>query len=129
MAGKEKGYEFGFDEARAILKVRYWGFWDRALGQKFIAEFEQQVQAVSVLQKEWYILANLTQFPPQSAELQRFLTEAMAFAKDHRLKKSARLVESTITQLQFERLSKDTHLQEYAFFTSEQEAIRWLLCE
>ena len=127
MAGQEKGYEFAFDEARAILKVRYWGFWDRALGQKFIAEFEQQVQAVSVMQKEWYILADLTQFPPQSSELQRFLTEAMAFAKDHGLKISARLADSTLTQLQFERLSKDTHLREYAFFTSEEEATRWLL--
>lgn len=127
MAGKEKGFAFSFDETQDILRVQLWGFWDRTTGQEFLSAFGKKIQEESFSGKEWYLLADLIRFLPQQKEIRPFLNRAMVFAKQHGLKKTARLVDNTITQIQIRRLSKESHFPENAFFKSENAAIRWLL--
>lgn len=129
MVGKEKGYELIFDETSRVLNIRLWGFWDGELAKKFTGEFEKQVQEASAAGTGWYVLADITRFPPQFPEIQRFLTEAMGMAKTHGMKKAARIVDNTITKLQIARLSKETNFPEHSFFRSEDEAMQWLLSE
>jgi hypothetical protein len=129
MMNTTKGYEFTFEVAHSILRVRYWGFWDEQLGQNFKRDFEQKVREISAKTNTWFILVDITKFPPQSAMIQQFLTESMELAMEHGLQKSARLVDSAVTKLQFERLSDKMHLRKYAFFTSAEEARQWLLSE
>jgi len=129
MAGKEKGYELIFDETRRVLQIRLWGLWDAELAKNFVGEFEKTVQEIGATGKQWYILADITRFPPQFSEIQQFLTKAMGMTKTYGMKKAARIVDNTITKLQIARLSEETHFPENSFFRSEDEAIQWLLSE
>jgi hypothetical protein len=127
MIGKDKGYEITFDRAKNIIKARLWGFWDAGLGKQYIKAFEEKIQEVIPTGKEWSLLVDITKFAAQPREVQRLFSEGMTFAKQHGVKKTARIVASTTTQLQFERLSKEANLAEIAFFQSEEEALQWLL--
>jgi serine/threonine-protein kinase len=51
----------------------------------------------------------------------------MEFAASHGMLRAANLVHSALSKMQIARLSKDMGLPEYSFFTSEEEAVAWLL--
>lgn len=127
MIHKEKGYYIEFDSQRRLLKLNLWGFWDQTLGEQFRQEFVEKIDAMSKDEQEWCILASLSNYPPQSDEVQKIISEAMVFAKNHGLKKIARVINKMTTQLQFKRLSQEIDFQSYAFFHSEKEAEAWLL--
>lgn len=127
MTHKEKGHQIECDLQHRILKLHLWGFWDKISGEQFRQEFIEKVNTMSKSGQKWYILANLSNYPPQSEEVQKIVSEAMAFAKDHGLKKAARVINKMTTQLQFKRLSQEIDFQPYAFFHSEEEARAWLL--
>ena len=127
MTHKEKGHQIEFDPKDRILKLKLWGFWDKTSGEQFRQEFIQKSKTIWKNGQKWYILANLSNYPPQSDEVQKIFSEAMVFARDHGLKKAARVVDKMTTQLQFNRLSQEIDFQAYAFFHSEEEARAWLL--
>ena len=129
MAGKEKGYKLIFDETSKVLQIRLWGLWDEEFAENFEGEFKKKVQEAGATGKEWYILADITEFPPQFQQVQQFLAEAMRRAKTYGVKKAARIVDKTITKLQIARLSKEMDFPEHSFFRSEDEARQWLLSE
>ncbi len=129
MPDKKKGYDISIDDAKHLLRLQLWGLWDLELGQQFIKEFQKKVEELGASQKTWYVLADITKFPPQIQEVQKFLSEGMLFAKTHGMEKAARIVDNTITKMQIERLSQESNLPPYAFFTDEAEAIAWLLQE
>jgi hypothetical protein len=129
MAEKAKGYDIFFDQKSSILRFRFWGFWDAVLSERFKAELQKKVGEIRAKQQEWYVLADLREYSAQSQAVQKSLREAMSFLKEKGMKKTARVVNRTLTQLQIDRLSQEQGLTEYAFFRSEDEAIRWLLSE
>lgn len=53
----------------------------------------------------------------------------VSFAKTHGMKKAARVVANTVTQMQIRRLSQATGILEHSFSQSEETAIQWLLRE
>ena len=129
MAEHEKGFEIAFDAETSMLRLRLWGLWDTEVGQNLVWEFKKHVQNVSTMNTTWYVLADLTEFPPQFGEVQQYLSEAMLLAKQHGMKKGARIVANTITKMQIARLSRETGVPESFFFQSEEAAIHWLLSE
>jgi hypothetical protein len=129
MAEKVKGYEIFFDQKSLMLRLRLWGFWDAALGERFKVELQKKVGEIRAKHQEWYVLGDLREYPAQSQAVQKSLYEAMSCLQEHGMKKAARVVSTAISQLQIDRLSREQGLPEYAFFRSEDEAIRWLLSE
>ncbi|GAK56779.1 protein kinase [Candidatus Vecturithrix granuli] len=127
MIQKEKGHQITYDSKHRILKLALWGFWDRSLGEQFRQDFIEEINKFWRGAREWHILADLSNYPPQSEEVQKIVRDAMLFAKAHGLKRAARVVDKMTTQLQFKRLSQEIDFQSYAFFHSEQEAQAWLL--
>lgn len=127
--GKEKGYEIHIHQETEynILKFRLWGFWDAPIGKTFWAEFSKNVKEISGAGKRWYTIVDLRTFPPQTEDTQQVLANCMVLVKEHGVKKSARLIDGTITKMQFTRISKQVHAVEFDFFHSEEEAIQWLL--
>jgi len=129
MINQEKGFEVSFDENQRILNVRLWGFWDHETGQTMVKAFKQRAQEASSKATTWYVLADITKFPPQKPEIQQYVIEAMTFAKTHGMQKAARVVANTVTQMQIRRLSQAIGISEHSFFQSEEAAIQWLLRE
>lgn len=126
MAEKENLFRISFDRSQQVLKLHLWGFWAIETSQEFLREFIKIVQTERLSEKEWSILADVTRFLPQRKEILPLLSQVMRLAKQHGVKKAARLVDNTITQMQIGRLSWESHFPENAFFQSEDAAIRWL---
>jgi hypothetical protein len=129
MEEQGRGHEIAIDETHPILRVRLWGFWDKTIAQNMQREFKQQVHTLNAAGKTWYVLTDMTKFPPQSQEVQAILSQLMAFAKQQGMQKAARIITSTLTKLQIARLSRETQLPQHSFFQSEADAIAWLLAE
>jgi len=124
---QEEGFEITFDEKRSIIRLRLWGFWSPEIGQAMVTEFKTHVQYASTRGMPWYALADLSQFPPQTKGIQQCLSEAMQFARERGVRRTARVVASTITSLQISRLAQAAKIPEHTFFHSEEAAIQWLL--
>lgn len=123
---ENKGYEMRFDREQQIVKFRFWGFWDAETGASMVKELEKYAREASATGQEWYLLADISQFPAQTEAVQKHMADGMQILKRYGMKKVARIVANTVTKLQISRLSQETHLPENAFFSSEAEAIRWL---
>lgn len=126
MAEKENLFSISFDRSQQVLKLQLWGFWDVETSEAFLREFVNAIRTERLSEKEWYILADVTRFLPQRKEILPLLSQVMRLAKQHGVKKAARLVDNTITQMQCSRLSQESHFPENAFFQSEDAAIQWL---
>lgn len=134
MTNQQKGYEITFNEESRILKFRGWGFWDSGIIRKFEKEWKEKVREISASDRDWYVLVDLTDFPPQSEEIQKFTYaimgfEEMKFGTVHNLKKGTGIIGRTLTELQLGRLVKEAGIPDNAVFQSEDEAIQWLNSE
>lgn len=123
---KPKGYTVTFQPAQRLLRLRFWGFWDIPTADAMNREFRDTMTQAAP-DGPWYVLADIAEFPPQSADVQAILARTMQFAREHGMQKAARIVSSTITKMQIARLSNEQHLPENSFFYDEAEALRWLL--
>jgi serine/threonine protein kinase len=113
------------DPSTRILRVKVWGFWDAEEGRAYLEEFLQK--AATLINKPWYVLADISEFPPQKPDVSPFVEQTMAYARENNLLKAANLVSSALTKMQISRLSADIGLPEYSFFTAEAQAVAWLL--
>jgi len=127
MTSPEKGFEITFDEERSIVRLRFWGFWDLEIGRAMVKEFKKYAQRASAQETPWYALGDITQFPPQMKDIQQCLSEVMRFAREQGVRRTARVVASTITDMQIKRLANAAGIPEHTFFHSEEAAIHWLL--
>ena len=121
----KKGFLVTVDGATNVVRVDVWGFWDVKDGQRYWEEFERKTRPL--LGKPWYVLANISQFPPQKPEVSVFVEKTMKHAREHGLVRAANLVSSVLGRMQIQRLSVETGLPLYSFFTAEDDALRWLL--
>ncbi len=75
---------------------------------------------------KWYILADLTDYPPQKPDVQSAHAATMVRANELGLVAAANLVNVTLSQMQIRRLSEASGLPEFAFFQNEARALAWL---
>lgn len=129
MRGSDKGFAFFFDESQHILRMRLWGLWDKKTAQKFLAEFGEKIQESRFNKKEWSLLADLTRFLPQPKDIQGYVNQTIAFARQHGLKKAAQLVAPSADQQHRMKQPNEHAVPEQACFTYEHDAIHWLLDE
>ncbi len=121
----KKGFLVSVDETTKVVRVDVWGFWDVKDGQAYWQEFERKTKAL--LGNPWYVLANISHFPPQKPEVSVFVEKTMTHALENGLVRAANLVSSALGRMQIQRLSVESGLPLYSFFTAEGEALRWLL--
>ncbi|KYF56024.1 hypothetical protein BE08_25565 [Sorangium cellulosum] len=110
-----------------ILHVKVWGFWDVEEAKAYLDEFRQKASTLLHLGKPWYVLADIADFPPQKPDVSPYVGQTMAYAVEHDMRRAANLVHSALSKMQISRLSASMGLPEYSFFTSEADAIAWLL--
>ena len=126
MFEKKQGFEMSIDDARNILKIRAWGFWDAEIAGKYENEFKTMINEMKARGKEWYTLVDVTEYSPQSAKVQNIVRERMIFATECGLKKEARIVRSLPTKWQMAQLARKSELPISAEFQTEDEALQWL---
>jgi len=129
MTKKNKGFQISIDTTKHVLKIRLWGHWDVELGKEYLKELQEQIKNVNEKEKDWYLLMDLTEYLPQSQEIQNIIAEGLAILKEDKVEKRAILVHETIIQIPTETLSGKTRLQVYSYFQSEDDAVQWLLNE
>jgi serine/threonine-protein kinase len=113
------------EPATGILRVKVWGFWDVEEGKAYLEEFRQKAR--TLLGKPWYVLADIADFQAQRPDVSPYVEQTMAFARENGMRRAANLVNSALSKMQISRLSADTGLPEYSFFTEESQAVAWLL--
>lgn len=123
---KKQGFEISIDDARNILKIRAWGFWDAEIAGKYQYEFENMINEMKTKGKAWSTLVDVTEYSPQSARVQKIIRERMALATKCGLKKEACIVRSLPTKWQMKHLARQTDLPIRAEFQTEDEAMQWL---
>ncbi len=127
-SGNEKaGYETKVDLDKLVVKVRCWGMWDAALAEAYrvdlLADFAQ------VKGRQWCVLADISQFPPQREEVQAVHGALMGQAVGMGMTKAASVVESSLSKMLISRIAKESGMPELAFHTTEASALSWLLEE
>ncbi|WP_437632070.1 serine/threonine protein kinase [Sorangium sp. So ce854] len=123
----QRRFQIRADVTTGILHVKVWGFWDVEEAKAYLDEFRQKASTLLHLGKPWYVLADIADFPPQKPDVSPYVGQTMAYAVEHDMRRAANLVHSALSKMQISRLSASMGLPEYSFFTSEADAIAWLL--
>jgi hypothetical protein len=124
-AGDEKkGYTIDFTSIPQVLKLKVWGMWDEALAEKY--KVDMLAAYPHFEGKTWFVLADISQFPPQKAAVQQAHGEMMGKAVQAGMIKAASLVESSLNKMQINRIAHESGMSELAFHTTEQSALEWL---
>jgi hypothetical protein len=104
--------------------MRFWGVWTDELGISFEHALMTAMRAIKEGER-WTVLVDISNYPPQRPSVQEAHARCMAFARG-RIVRSANLVSSSLNQMQIRRLSQESGLPGYSFFTNESDALRWL---
>ncbi|MGK3999875.1 serine/threonine protein kinase [Sorangium sp. So ce1024] len=123
----QRRFQIRADVTTGILHVKVWGFWDVEEAKAYLDEFRQKASTLLHLGRPWYVLADIADFPPQKPDVSPYVGQTMAYAVEHDMRRAANLVHSALSKMQISRLSASMGLPEYSFFTSEADAIAWLL--
>ncbi|WP_437754057.1 protein kinase domain-containing protein [Sorangium sp. So ce1389] len=123
----QRRFQVRADTATGVLHVKVWGFWDVDEGRAYLDDFRQKASTLLHLGKPWYVLADIADFPPQKPDVSPYVEQTMAYAVEHGMRRAANLVNSALSKMQISRLSAAMGLPEYSFFTSEADALAWLL--
>ncbi len=101
-----------------------WGFWDSAVARDYDRAVRAALQEAS---GRFCVLADISDYPPQTPEVQAIHGGLMAEAKSRGVCRAANLVSSVLSQNQIRRLSEASGLPTFAFFSDSDAAQKWLL--
>lgn len=127
MTNNTRGFEIATDIRRHLLRVTLWGFWNVELAKKYKYAMRAKIEEIRKNGNEWHALVDFTQCYPRSEEVQDMLHEQLVAAKEQGMKKIIYLGDKSVVQLRLDRVFPISHLQEYFFVESEEEAIQGLL--
>ena len=123
------GYELQIEHGPRLLVLRAWGFWSMPLAQEAIKGLLESYRELNATGLPWYFLADHRKYPAQAVDVQTEISGTVRDAIRLGMKRSASILDSTITKLQIRRLTGASGLpmDVFAFFTSEDQARKWLL--
>lgn len=120
------GFVVSSDPGPRLIRLKLRGLWTDETASSFraalVAAYEQ-VRAGG----RWVVLADIKSYPPQRPSVQAVHAEMMALGARLGVVRSANLVSSMLGQLQIKRLSQESGLPVFSFFTDEKAALAWLL--
>lgn len=122
----EVGFRVTRDAKRRLVRLDLWGLWTEALGEDFrgacTSAFEEIKDGPS-----WAVLADISNYPPQRPRVQQVHADMMALSVRLKITRAANLVSNALNRLQIKRLSEESGLPEFSFFSDEKRALDWLL--
>jgi hypothetical protein len=123
------GFDVQIEHGQRLVVMRAWGFWSIPLARESIKVLLESYRELHTTRLPWYFLADHRKFPAQSAEVQAEISSTIRDAIKLGMKRSASVLDSTITKLQIRRLTGGSGLpmDVFAFFNSETQARKWLL--
>ncbi|MBL9039715.1 MAG: hypothetical protein JNG84_14455 [Archangium sp.] len=117
------GFDVRVDHERSILRLNMWGFWEAPMAK----DYDRAVRkALSEIAPPFAVLADISNYPPQKPEVQAVHGGLMAAAKAAGVCRAANLVSSFLSQNQIRRLSEESGLPAFSFYSDAAEATRWL---
>lgn len=117
------GFRVEIDEAIGLVRLTFWGLWDDTLGAALRV---QGGAAFRTLKPGYVVLADISNYPPQRPSVQAVHAELMSLGQKAGIARSANLVSSALSKLQIKRLSEESGLPEFSFFSDESAALAWL---
>jgi hypothetical protein len=118
------GFELIVDIANRIVHMRFWGIWDRSIGEQSLAAVLKAGREMSGA--PWGILADSTAFMAQADEITELRRKAMAGARELGCVRIAAVSAGGAYTLQFRRICVESKL-EGAVFHEKTAAMKWLL--
>ena len=127
-SGDEKqGYKVRPDLEKQVLFLECWGMWEQAVAEDYRKDMLAAYDLID--QKPWFVLADISKFPPQREGVQAVHGELMGIAVERGMLKAASVVDSTLSKMQIRRIAEESRMSELAFHTSEADALAWLLSD
>lgn len=120
------GFAVTSDARQHLIRLRLWGLWTDETAAQFRASLVAAFDRVRA-GEGWVVLADISTYPPQRPSVQAVHAEMMALGARLGVVRSANLVSSVLGQLQIKRLSQESGLPLFSFFTNEKAALAWLL--
>lgn len=123
------GFDVQIEREPRLIVMRAWGFWSMPVAKESVKSLLDSYKELSAARTPWYFLVDHRKFPAQAVEVQAEISTTVRDAVRLGMKRSASVLDSTITKLQIRRLTgaSGLPLDVFAFFTSETEARKWLL--
>ncbi|MFS8066260.1 MAG: hypothetical protein ACMG6S_07790 [Byssovorax sp.] len=123
------GFEIQIEPGQRLMVLRAWGLWSMPLAHECNRALFDSYKELGARGSPWYFLADHSRFPAQAAEIQAEISTTVRDAVKHGMKRSASVLGSTVTKLQIRRLTSASGLpmDVFAFFTLEEQALKWLL--
>ena len=123
------GFDVQIEHGQRLIVMGAWGFWSMPLAQECIKALLDSYKALHAAGRPWYFLADHRNFPAQAVDVQAEISTTVRDAIKLGMKRSASVLDSTITKLQIRRLTGASGLpmDVFAFFTSEDQARKWVL--
>lgn len=109
-----------------LIEFKFWGTWSLEEFNIFEKIFRQAVDKMSSAGNTFYVLADLSEFPAQSPDIQKKLKENMAYAINKGMIKSARYFKSILNKKQLHDLANQLDSSKFGHFTTREEAYHWL---
>ena len=123
------GFDVQIEHGQKLIVLRAWGFWSMPLAKECIKALLESYRELHATGSPWCFLADHRKFPAQAVDVQAEISTTVRDAVKLGVKRSASILDSTITKLQIRRLTGASGLpmDVHAFFTSEDQARKWLL--
>ena len=121
-------HHFSSDLSRRLVSFKMSGLWTVEYFKEFYEEFKKNVDEVSSTGRGFFVFVDMTDFLPQTEEVQLMIKDAMGYATRKGMKRAAHQVTRVVTDMQTSRLSREAGI-DYGQFESEEEALEWLLKE
>ncbi len=127
MSDRPPGFKVQTTYANRILRLGVWGFWTLPIARDFEKAAMESIRELTALKRAWVVLADLSDYPPQNADVQAVHQRLMALAKKSGNIGAANVVSQALSESQIRRLSEQSGLPTFAFFTDEKKAVAWLV--
>ncbi|MFC1959986.1 hypothetical protein ACFLYO_04685 [Chloroflexota bacterium] len=123
----EQRYSFSSDTDAKLFEFKMWGLWTPEEFEVFNQEFMAEVDHLSEECGNFYVLADVSEFPPQRGSVTEKLKGGMKYAFGKGLLKTARIVGPKLGELQLQRLSKQVDdPSRFGYFETREAALEWL---
>ena len=121
-----KYYEIIADFYRSILFVTIRGVWDIETAKQYQKELKKIVAPWVQSGEPWYVIIDVSEYPPQNEDVRAIHRELVDFAKNNGLQKAANIVSNKTYRGHIKYLSEKSGLKNYAFFKNIDEAEQWI---
>jgi serine/threonine-protein kinase len=115
------------DIYKNILFISVKGIWDNNIAKKYKKEFKKIVEPLVLSGEPWYVIADISEYPPQEEDVKAVHRELMDFAKNHGMLKAANIVDEKTYEEHIRKLSEESGLDKYGFFRTINDAEKWLI--